>query len=302
MSYTVSVVARNHVGDSAVSGSASLTTNPDVADVHRRGRDRTDIRSSHRGLRPVAGGRGVDRVPSLANGGTSVVSGRQARRSPFRANGTSYTFTALRLCRRHSAAVEFGQSAQGTAFDPVGSAVARQSDASQHRRPVQLGSTSDNGRGPMQIAVSDRWGRLVGLGRQRDRSSGGNACAHRTPSMCRDGQRRTEGTGRAASGSSASCPPPPAITRSNAGDATGHLGSTPNSVTLPGPTLPVHRRPSDQLPAGAGALHRSSASAATARTTDGNGQAYFNWGWYSGRPRRRNGPRCTGGGVTASSG
>jgi hypothetical protein len=40
-------------------------------------------------------------------------------------------------------------------------------------------------------------------------------------------------------------------------------------------------------------------SSATPKQTDGNGQAYFDWGWYSGTPEQGQ-ATCRAGNVTAS--
>lgn len=299
--YTVSVRAHNHVGDSAASDSASLTTNPDAADVTdavATGADR-QIRVTVRATSTAGGAIGEYRV--FANG-TQVGTGGTSQTVTVGANGTSYTFTA-QACVSGSCSTQTGDAKSASAYGPVGAPSVAHTDTSQTQVRFNWNPPADNGRGPMQTSYQVDGGGWSGWADGGSTIVVGDACAqaHSIVVRARDSAGLEGAQTASASGSSAACPPPPSptVTRIDAGDATGHLGGSPNSVRCLGPNCRFIDVQVNNFPPNTSVTCTLVGSPATPKRTDGNGQAYFDWGWYSGTPDRER-ATCSGGGVTVT--
>ncbi len=292
--YTVSVVARNHVGDSAASGSASLTTTPDVANVTGASATRPNevdvtVRAS-----TSAGGQ-VTQFRVFADGQQVGSGGGPTITVP--ASRGRHTYSAF-ACVDNSCSGEAGATASATAFDPVGNASAGQTDSSQTAVRFNWSPPADNGRGPMQVRYQIDGGGWSGWG-GADTGVWGNGCAqsHTISVQGRDAGG-LEGPVSSASGRSQDCPKP-TVTRIERGDATGHIGGSPNSVRCLGPRCRFIDVQVTNFPPNTTVTCTLVGSPATPKQTDGNGQAYFDWGWYSGTPEQER-ATCSGGGVTVT--
>ena len=130
----------------------------------------------------------------------------------------------------------------------------------------------------------------------------GNACAqaHSIVVRARDSAGLEGAQTASASGSSAACPPPPAtVQKVIYGNATGHKGSGPTSVTCLGPNCRFIAVQVTNFPPNTPVQCTVVGVTANARNTDGSGAVYVDWGWYSGTPDQET-ATCSGGGVTRS--
>jgi hypothetical protein len=297
--YTVSVTSRNHVGDSAASGSASLTTNPDAADVvsaEPTGQDRqitVQLAASS-----TAGGE-ISQYLVYANG-SQVGTGGATQTVTVGSNGTAYTFTA-QACVSGSCSTETGVSKAASAYAPVGAPSAAHVDTSQTQVRFNWDAPGDNGRGPMQTSYQIDGGGWSGWADGGGTIVVGNACAqgHSIVVRARDSKGLESSQTASASGSSAACPPPARVAKVIYGNATGHKGSSSNSVTCLGPNCRFIAVQVTNFPPNTPVRCTVVGVTANARNTDGSGSVYVDWGWYSGTPDQES-ATCTGGGVSAS--
>jgi len=296
--YTVSVRARNHVGDSAGSGSASLTTTPDVANVTGAVANTPNQVDVTVEASTSAGGR-VTQFRVFADG-SPAGSGSGPTITVTAARGR-HSYTAYACVANDVCSSEAGSSASATAFDPVGNASAAQTDASQTAVRFNWNPPADNGRGPMQVRYQIDGGAWSGWG-GADTGVYGNACAqaHTIAVQGRDAGGLA-GPVSSASGRSNDCPPPPdpTVRKVIYGDATGHRGTSPNSVTCLGPRCQFIAVQVDNFPPNTPVRCTVVGVTANARNTDGNGSVYVDWGWYSGTPDQET-ATCSGGGKSAS--
>ncbi|HEY5882276.1 MAG TPA: hypothetical protein VIU11_25425 [Nakamurella sp.] len=297
--YTVSVVSRNHVGDSDPSNSASLTTNPDPADVTdaratgTNGQVNVDVEASS-----GAGG-AISEYRIAANG---VEKGRGAGPTVTIKgldNGTKYTFTA-QACVSSSCSAESGASASATPYGPVGAPSVRVTDTSPTAVRFTWDAPVDNGRAPMQTRY-----RIDGGGWSNWANGGGTDVAngrcgqsHTIDVQARDSAGNTADRGDSASGQAGACPDPE-VTIGKYGNAVGE-GS--------GPELCVHsscqyiRVDVRNFPDQASVTCLPSFSGTTSRTfsTNNNGAGGVDTGWYYGYPGRTISVDCNGGGRSAT--
>jgi hypothetical protein len=298
--YTVSVVSRNHVGDSDPSGSASLTTSPDAADV--TGAEATgDNRQIRVTAEPtsIAGG-AITEYRIFANG-SQVGSGGATQTVTVGENGTDYTFTA-QACVGNSCSNGGGDSKKASAYGPVGAPTAAHTDSSQTAVRFNWDAPANNGRGPMQTRY-----RIDGGGWSEWSNGGGttvvgNACAeaHNIDVQARDSAGHTAQNGASASGRSNACPrPEPTVTRIFRGDATGHIGTSPGSQTCHGPNCKFIDVQVRNFPPNTSVTCTVVNRSGSPKVTNGSGDALFTWGWYSGTPEQEL-ATCRGGGVTVT--
>ncbi len=296
--YTVSIRAHNHVGDSDPSDSASLTTNPDAADVVSATPTGDNRKIEVKAAPSSTAGGAITEYRIFANG-DQVGTGGATQTVTVGSNGTDYTFTA-QACVSGSCSTADGASKKASAYGPVGAPSVSATDTSQTQVRFTWQAPDDNGRKPMQTRY-----RIDGGG-WSDWSNGGgstvvgDACnqAHNIDVQARDGEGLAAKDGASASGRSNDCPKPePTVTRIFRGDATGHTGTSPGSQTCHGPNckyidVQVRNFPANTLVT-CTVVHRDGSPI----RTDGNGDALFTWGWYSGTPEQEI-ASCSGGGVT----
>jgi hypothetical protein len=228
--YTVSVKAHNHVGDSAASGSASLTTNPDAANVVSAAPTGQDRQIQVQLAGSSSAGGAVSQFIVYANG-SQVGSGGANQTVTVGANGTPYTFTAQACINDSCSVATDGQSQTATAYGPVGAASATYVENSQTAVRFNWYVPPDNGRGPMQVRYQVDGGGWSGWGGS-DSGVFGNGCSqsHTIQVQGRDNAGLEGPVSQGATGSSAACPPP-GITASRGPEYTGGDGGcNPNAV------------------------------------------------------------------------
>lgn len=224
--YAVSVKAHNHVGDSAASGSASLTTNPDVADVTNavaKSPNQVDVSVK---ASSNAGG-SVTQFQVFADG-AQVGSGSGPTITVPAAKG-SHTFSARACVSNGSCSVDFGETSSAIAFDSVGSATATFVENSQTAVRFNWYVPPDNGRGPMQVRYQVDGGGWSGWGGS-DSGVFGNGCSqsHIIQVQGRDSAGLEGSVSQGATGSSAACPLPTIVASRGPEYTGGDGGCNPN--------------------------------------------------------------------------
>ena len=297
--YTVSVKAHNHVGDSAASESASLTTNPDAADVV--GAEATgDDRKIKVTAKPssTAGG-AISEYRIFANG-DQVGTGGATQTVTVDANGKDYTFTA-QACVGRSCSTADGASKKASAYGPVGAPSVSATDTSQTQVRFTWKAPDDNGRGPMQTRYR------IDDGGWSDWSNGGgttvvgNACnqSHKIDVEAQDSKGLNAAKGDSASGRSNDCPDP-VVKVGKWGNAVGRGQGT--SEYCGDPSCQYIRIDVRNFPDKTQLTCQPSFSGTTpvSFSTDGNGAGGVNAEWWYGYPGRTFSVTCSGGGRSGT--